>query len=533
MSEVWTKWEGQVVAETFLLRRYLGGSDHSGVFLTEDAKQNLANAALKLVPAVPTLADSQLAHWRAAGGVSHPHLIPIFALGRSQLGSLPCLYVVMEYAEQNLADLLRTRPLTDVEVREMLPPFLDALAFLHSKGLVQGQLKPSNILAVGDRLKLASDTIRPADEATTSLSMSSAYDPPEARDGSFSTAGDVWSLGVTLFEALTQKVPPRPDERGHGVVLPADFPPAWAVVVRECLSRRPVDRPSVKDLQAWISRGLQGSAVSPPASSPSSPSAPPPATPAPSTAEATTTKRSTSLPQSATSLPPTMAAPRATAQAAAGEAQNRLVIRAMVEREEPSQAPLERRSLRSLVPSILGAVVILVLGWGVVHLLWSRSHTHQNAAGASKATVESGNSPIDSARNAQEAVPAPAESSQASQPPAPASNSSRGARKAVAPASSVVHEEMPVVPHKALATIHGHVKVVVRVTVDESGRVVADTLENAGPSRFFAQRAAEAARKWRFSPADDKASRYWRVHFEFARSGVTGHAVSANAGARR
>ena len=526
MSEVWTKWEGQVVDGTFPLRRYLGGSDHSGVFLTEDPKENLANAALKLVPAVPTLADSQLSHWRAAAGVSHPHLISLFTLGRGQLGSLQCLYVVMEYAEQNLADLLRTRPLADVEVREMLPPFLDALAFLHSKGLVQGQLKPSNILAVGDRLKLASDTIRPADEATTSLSMSSAYDPPEARDGSFSTAGDVWSLGVTLFEALAQKVPPRPDERGHGVVLPADFPPVWAQVVRECLSRRPVDRPSVKDLQAWISRGLQGSAVSPPAT-------PAPSTSAPSTAADATTKRSTSLPQSATSLPPPMAAPRATAQAVAGEAQSRLTIRAMVEREEPLQAPPERRSLRSWVPSISGAVVILVLGWGVVHLLWSRTHTNQNAAGASKATVEAGNSPIDPARNAQEPVPAPAASSQASQPSAPASTGSRGVRKAAASASSVVHEEIPVVPHKALATIHGHVKVVVRVTVDESGRVVADTLENAGPSRFFAQRAAEAARKWRFSPADDKAPRYWRVHFEFARSGVTGHAVAANAGARR
>jgi len=71
MSEVWTRLEGQVVNGAFPLRRYLGSSDHSGVFLTEYAAQNLSHAALKLVPAIPTLAESQLAHWSAAAGVAH------------------------------------------------------------------------------------------------------------------------------------------------------------------------------------------------------------------------------------------------------------------------------------------------------------------------------------------------------------------------------------------------------------------------------------------------------------------------------
>src|SRR5690348_398608 len=232
MSELWAKWEGEVIEGGLPLRRLVGVSDHSGVFLTEAPAYGLQNAAIKLVPAIPTLAESQLAHWSAAAGLEHPRLLRLYAMGRYQLGNLHFLYVLMEYADQNLAQLLVNRALTDVEARETLPPTLDALAFLHSKNMVQGQLKPSNILVVGDQLKLASDTIRPAGELATSISMSSAYDPPEGTDGSTSTAGDIWALGVTLFEALTRTTPAKPDERSHGVVLPADFPPTLADVTR-------------------------------------------------------------------------------------------------------------------------------------------------------------------------------------------------------------------------------------------------------------------------------------------------------------
>ena len=247
-SEIWTRWEGQPVNGAFPLRRCLGSSDHSGVFLTEYAERNLPNVALKLVPAIPTLAESQLSHWSVAARLEHPNLIRLFATGRCQLGGSHYLYVVMDYAEQNLAQLLQHRALTEAEVREMLPLTLEALAFLHSRDMVQGQLKPSNVLVVGNRLALASDTIRPADEATASIGMLSIYNPPEARDGSFSTAGDVWALGVTLCQALTQRVPLRSGERRDLAVLPPDIPVAFNTILRRCLARNPAERPSVADL---------------------------------------------------------------------------------------------------------------------------------------------------------------------------------------------------------------------------------------------------------------------------------------------
>jgi serine/threonine protein kinase len=66
----------------------------------------------------------------------------------------------------------------------MLFPTLDALAFLHGRNVLQGQLKPANILVVGDQLKLASDTIRRVRECAPGTNTPTVYDPPEAQQGS-------------------------------------------------------------------------------------------------------------------------------------------------------------------------------------------------------------------------------------------------------------------------------------------------------------------------------------------------------------
>ena len=198
--------------------------------------------------------------WKRAGSLAHPHLLRLWEWGGCQLDGLPYLYAVMEYADQTLAQLLRHRALTDDEAREMLLPTLDALAFLHGQNLVQGQLKPANILVVGDQLKLASDTIRRVNEGTMSTTRRTVYDPPEARHGSSSTAGDIWALGVSLFEALTRRPPSGLGEPREAVVLPADFSPAFRDVVARCLSPSPQDRPSVTELLAWARGRSAGSA---------------------------------------------------------------------------------------------------------------------------------------------------------------------------------------------------------------------------------------------------------------------------------
>src|ERR1700733_4640758 len=249
-TEIWTKWESQVVNGVFPLRRFLGRSNHSVVFLTECRQQNLPNAAIKIIPEDPAQAEAQLARWRAAAGLSHPHVMRILDAGRCKLGGHPFLFVVSEYAEQNLAQILPHRGLTSDEAREMLAPTLDVLAFLHAENLVHGQLSPPNLLVVNDQLKLSSDAIRPMGEPKAALTKPSPYDAPESRNGAIGAAGDVWSLGATLMEALTQ-IPPGPHDDAEPP-LPSSLPPVLGELVRHCLSNNPTSRPTIAELKAEL-----------------------------------------------------------------------------------------------------------------------------------------------------------------------------------------------------------------------------------------------------------------------------------------
>jgi TonB family protein len=172
----WKQCEGELAGGEFLLERYLDGSEGSAVFLTRFAS---GRAVIKLVLAGQAQAGELVERWNRAATLRHPHLVRIFATGTGALAGMPLAYFVMEYAEENLAEVLRERPLTRDETRDMLQPVADALAYLHGQGLAHGNLKPSNILAVEDTVKISSESV-------------SAGDPAE----------DIRALGVVLLQAL-------------------------------------------------------------------------------------------------------------------------------------------------------------------------------------------------------------------------------------------------------------------------------------------------------------------------------------------
>jgi TonB family protein len=250
-TALWKNWEGRVVDQKFPLRQWLGGSDHSAVFLTERSGGASQKAVIKLIPAAGPDYDAQLSRWASAAKLSHPHLLRLLECGRSEIDGTRFLYVVMEYAEENLGEILPLRALSPEEVSEMLPPTADALAYLHRSGFAHGRIRPSNIMAVDNQLKISADGVGKAGERRGPRSPS-AYDAPELDSSGLSPAADVWSLGVTLFTVLTQ-TPPTTKTAGQGyIAVPETIPQPLREIVLHCLQVDPQRRCTVADILSQL-----------------------------------------------------------------------------------------------------------------------------------------------------------------------------------------------------------------------------------------------------------------------------------------
>jgi len=255
-AETWRAWEGRVVDAKYPLRRWLGGSDHSAVFLTE-MPGNGAKAAIKFTEADGPDAEREMARLVAAAKLNHPHLISIFDLGPCQIDGTPLVYAVMEHADEDLAQILPQRPLTPAEVSEMLTPLLDGLGYLHGNGFVHTRIKPSNVLVVADRLKLSTDQISRAGEPISARRRIGVYDAPETSSGAVSPASDVWSLGVTTVMALTQNAASASQALESDPSLPGKIPEPFRGIARDCLHIDPAQRCTLEDIR----RRLQPAAV--------------------------------------------------------------------------------------------------------------------------------------------------------------------------------------------------------------------------------------------------------------------------------
>ena len=442
MTRSWQQYEGQRINETFPLHRYLGGEGNYAVFLTEYGEPAPRQAAIKIILEDPERTDAQLHRWNLVAPLSHPNLIRIFTMGRSNLGDEPLIYLLMEYANENLSDVIATRPLTAEEAREMLKPALSALMYVHGHGFWHGHLKPANILAVNGRLEISSDNLCRIGDPSGSRTPD-AYTPPEIEG--ISPAGDVWSLGVILVEALTQRLPARRLTGQHEPVIPETLPDPFLEIARRCLRSDPTSRWTVADIAARLevldAAGQERGAEK---------------TRATSRKWASVLAASLALALSAIAIVPRLL--------------NRQTKSAHIS-EAPSIQPQQIRAQPR--PE-------------------QKPTTSQDAAPVSSRV-----------RNAE--------------PPAPKAKTSS---PDFVP-GEVFHQVLPEVPSKARQTIRGKVKVSVRVHIDPSGSVTLAELDSAGPSKYFAQLALEAARRWKFAPAkatDREFADEWILRFEFFRT---------------
>ena len=514
MSVNWKKLEGQSVEGKFALLEYVGAGERSGVFRTDHPGAPGMKAALKILPAEAATAESQLARWKHAEKFAHASLLKIYESGAAQLGDQKFIYVVEEFAEEDLSQILPERALTPNETRGMLGPVLDALAYLHGRGFVHGHLKPANIMAIGDRVKLSVNGAARDGEAGAGKGKLSPYDPPEAAGGRLTTASDMWSLGMSLAEVLTQRLPVWERLGQEEPRLPDAIPAPFAEIAARCLAREPLARWRVEEVAAKLAHKLSAAGEklapkpqpAPPMPKPA-PVAPPPLSPP---------KPSAARPAPSVSKPATKSAP------------------------SPALPPAVRLPLDATKRNYLlaaGAVLLLVLGILETPRLLKHdpnarpaeipSAEPAAAAGALPPREPSAESPkskfedkreparkMEAAKVAAKRSPAPARQPAHTQPVKVGGVSVPG---------DVAHQVIPDVPPSALHTIHGTVRVSVRVRVDESGSVSDAAFDSPGPSRYFARLSMDAAKKWTFTPSNqngEPAPGEWVLHFAYTDSAV-------------
>ncbi len=246
-TKAWKNFEGRAVGR-FTLARWLGGSEHSAVFFTQRFREKQQKpAAVKLISAENVDEDAQLSRWASAAKLSHPHLIRLFECGRCAIDGTRLLYAVMEYAEENLAEILPVRTLSPAEASEMLRPTAEALAYLHESGFVHGRIRPSNIMAVDNQLKISADGLDKTGERGSGRAPS-VYDAPELAGSGPSPAADIWALGVTLVAVLTQNDPKAMNGDKGKVAVPDTIPQPFREIARQCLQADPQRRCTAIDI---------------------------------------------------------------------------------------------------------------------------------------------------------------------------------------------------------------------------------------------------------------------------------------------
>jgi len=509
MSEQQHRWSGQSVSGRYVLGNCLGGTEHGTVFATEIVHARSQKVAIKLIPAAALDAERQLAQWKRASALTHANLLKIVDYGKCELDGVAYLFVVSEFADEDLGDILPERPLNAEETRGMIEPVIETLAYLHQQGWVHTRVHPGNILAMGDQIKLSSDSLAPKGEMP-GLIAKSEFAAPEWGTVGASEAQDIWSLGASIVTALTQQ-PPVIREDGS-LELASDIQEPLAGIAREALKAEAETRISIAGIRAKLN----------PASAPAV-TAKEPERPVQKQPEKTTPKVDPVKVPLSPVAPPAMRESRPPVP---------------VRRPEPTQAVAQKKSY--WMP--IGAAFLVVVVLFVVLKMYrpqSDAATTQPSSSAAPAAKSSAPSVVASSREpvalskrkgsldpaARDAAPRPTTSENVPY------NKSKSDADAAATKGDVMDQVLPEVSDKARGTIHGRVRIAVRVHVNAAGSVDSAELDAPSSSKYFSEQAIKAAKKWQFTAPEvggRSVESDWLLHFEITSTAtnVTSRQVS-------
>jgi serine/threonine-protein kinase len=204
------------LAGRYSLERELGRGGMGIVFLAHEVALDRP-LALKLLPPELAARDDVRARFlqeaRTAAKLSHPHIVPIYAVDEVE----DFVFYAMALVDgETLGERVRTRgPLSDADATRMVREVAWALSYAHLQGVVHRDVKPDNILlerGTGRALVTdfgiaqveAGDAGEGADQV---LGTAEFMSPEQARGGTVDARSDLYSLGAVGFYAVSGRLP--------------------------------------------------------------------------------------------------------------------------------------------------------------------------------------------------------------------------------------------------------------------------------------------------------------------------------------
>lgn len=266
------------LAGRYSLERELGRGGMGVVYLAREVRLDRP-VAIKLLPPDKTrddkLRERFLREARTAAKLSHPHIIPIFAV--DEVGEF--VFFAMAYiAGETLTERVARRgPLGSSEAGRVLREVAWALAYAHSQGLVHRDVKPDNIMLeeASGRALVADFGIAGQVRGAAGLDGGEVIGTPEfmspeqALGEAVDARSDVYALGIVGYFALSGRLPfeaakatevlaKQVTEAAPPLASVAGVPRRLAQAIDACLAKDPTERPqSGEDLAARLGLVLE------------------------------------------------------------------------------------------------------------------------------------------------------------------------------------------------------------------------------------------------------------------------------------
>ena len=205
---------GSVVSH-YRIEEYIGAGSFACVFRAHDTTLQRTVALKVIKPDSPLTLSAVLDEARSVAALNHPNICTVYAVDDSE--GIPI--IAMEYVPgRPLSKVLQGSALEPKDAASIGCQIASGMAAAHALGLCHGDLKPANVILRDDGVDKILDfglarregridpkaTVIRGGRMTDSIKGTPAYMSPEqASGGSASPAGDVFSLGLILYEMLT------------------------------------------------------------------------------------------------------------------------------------------------------------------------------------------------------------------------------------------------------------------------------------------------------------------------------------------